>query len=495
MMKQPYNCTKPGNLFVGYNRFIHEILSGLRNGHSFALIGGRRCGKTSLLIQIEKKLSADGLEPFQVQAHRFSIQRFDKLSAEHIFGYIYKAIAKGCSLDDWPNSTPRGAYQAFLELLEKGRSVLVSQKGEDWLVVLLIDELDAAIKCLLDDDDTFFQNLRHLLMDSPFCRHLRIVASGATEMASLISSGSSPLNNLRHKYLRVLTEKHARELVQAGFEDDYEERHLYKLTGRHPYLLQGLLEKLWEQRPDCWQKGIINQVAMAFLKEHKDFVHWLDHFGPAEIAVYRQLSSAPNETLSFTALKNQLPLELRADIEDAITVLSYHGVIDDSDPEEPEIAGSLFKNWFHNKVGPERVSEQRPSMPAPSIPASNGQKVHVEIHQEIVGTAVRYGLSAEDVKKMMEVLGELKQDIDALPVDRGTKLRAKHLLDSASIELAAPEKGIQPEKGKVKAAIEESAGILKSAGTATEQLSRFIKKAQDLAPLLGQSMEWLGTLF
>ncbi len=489
-MLQPYNCTIPGNLFVGYTRFIQEIINGLRNGNSFALVGGRRCGKTSLLMQIEKVLTANGLAPFKVQMHRFSIQRFDHLSVERLFEFIYGLITAGCEADEWPDQIPRGAYQTFLDLLEKARGVLSQDKGDDWLAVLLVDELDAAITRL--PDDTFFQNLRHLLMDSSFCRHFRVVASGAKEMASLISSGSSPLNNLRHKYLRILSAKHARELIQAGFGDEYEEDHLFKLTGRHPYLLQGLMEKLWDHRPDCWHKRIVKTAARDFLKEHKDFTHWLYHFGSTEKAVYHQLACAPDGAISFSELKNKIPCQLRTEVDDAITVLSYHGVIDDSDPEDPELTGSMFKKWFLNKVEPEVVSEPVPTKTAPS---STGPHVHVEINPVIHGATIHQGLSAAQVVEMIAALRDLKQNIDALPVDEGFKLRAKHVLDSASIELKAPASGNQPEKGKVKAAIEESAGILKAAGTTTEHLTNFIKKAQALAPLLGQSMGWVSTLF
>jgi hypothetical protein len=364
-MEQPYNCTKPGNLFVGYTRFIQEMLNGLRNGHSFALIGGRRCGKTSVLKQIEKVLTADGLEPFQVQVHHFSIHEFNHLSVEELFAFIYTRIAAGCPVDAWPEVMPRGAYQTFLGLLEISRSVLAEEKGSDWLAVLLIDELDAAITRL--PDDTFFQNLRHCLMDSPFSCHFRVVASGAKEMASLIYSGSSPLNNLLHRYLRILSAKHARQLVQAGFGDAYEEDYLFKLTGRHPYLLQGLLEMLWDRRPGSWQKSTIKQAARDFLKEHKDFSHWLNTFGATEKAVYHQLTCAPGGTLSYSELKNKIHWKLRPDVEDAITVLSYHGIIDDSDPEEPELAGAMFKNWFLDKVGPEMVYEPMPTHAAPSL--------------------------------------------------------------------------------------------------------------------------------
>ena len=63
----PYNSTKPGNLFVGYERLRDQLLSGFCNGNSFAILGGRRCGKTSLLMQIEQDLQAqaNGQRPHQ----------------------------------------------------------------------------------------------------------------------------------------------------------------------------------------------------------------------------------------------------------------------------------------------------------------------------------------------------------------------------------------------------------------------------------------------
>ncbi|MDJ0783093.1 MAG: hypothetical protein QNJ22_14045 [Desulfosarcinaceae bacterium] len=492
-MTNPYNCTKPGNLFVGYARLIQEIINGLRNGHSYALIGGRRCGKTSLLMQLEKILNSGGLESYAAQVHRFSIQRFDTLSVAGLFGFIYATVTAGCDVPAWPERTPRGVYQTFLDLLETHQATLVDAKGARWLAILLVDELDAAIKRL--PDDVFFQNLRHLLMDSPFHPHFRVVASGATEMAGLIYSGSSPLNNLRHKYLRILSAKQARKLLTAGFAETYETEVLFKLTGRHPYLLQGLLEKLWDQRPDCWDKATVRQAGKDFLREHRDFTHWLEDFDPAACAVYRQLAQAPGHALSFTQLREQVPPEVRTEVEDAITVLSYHGVIDDTDPDEPELAGTLFKNWFLNRTEP-ATCELAPTGATASTGNSGGHpEIHVQVNPVIHGATIEQTFSAEQVTQMQETIASLKRTIEELPIEKSAKLRAQHALDEADIELQAPATSGQPQTGTIKSAIEHSADILKSAGTATDHLNTFIQKANRIGPVLGQSMGWLSSLF
>jgi hypothetical protein len=108
-------------------------------------------------------------------------------------------------------STPERAYQDFLAQLDAVKLLLDRQYGPDWLVILLIDELDAAVDKLTDDH--FFQNLRHLLMVSCYRSHFRLVVSGVQEMVRLTTSGSSPLNNLRNRYLRILTISEAQQLI------------------------------------------------------------------------------------------------------------------------------------------------------------------------------------------------------------------------------------------------------------------------------------------
>ncbi|NJL59620.1 MAG: hypothetical protein HC887_08230 [Desulfobacteraceae bacterium] len=56
-------------------------------------------------------------------------------------------------------------------MMDKAAPKLTQKYGADWLMILMIDELDAALTELADDQ--FFQNLRNLLMESRFNRHFR----------------------------------------------------------------------------------------------------------------------------------------------------------------------------------------------------------------------------------------------------------------------------------------------------------------------------------
>jgi hypothetical protein len=354
----PYNCTTPGNLFVGYEELRRKILNGFRNGNSYAILGGRRCGKTSLLIQIEKDLQAEGLPHFTPLPRFFTIQEFGRWTSDQLFERIYGLVIQDVAAEPWKSGGDGREYQGFLEHLRAAKPLLDQHYGSDWLVILLIDELDAAISKL--PDDTFFQNLRTLLMTSDFHRHFRLVATGVKGMANLIFSAVSPLNNLRHAYLRVLTSEEAGQLITSGFGGGLEMEVEYRLlqqTGKHPYLLQGVLEKLWEHRT-ALDTQAVKDASRKFLREHHDFQYWLDTFDSAEHAVYQLLSESTQETLHFSELRQRMPPELAPKTDRALSVLSYHGVIDDSYPNEPHIAGTLFRDWYSDNCPKSPQSEQ-----------------------------------------------------------------------------------------------------------------------------------------
>lgn len=147
----PYNCTKPHNLFVGYERLRQELLTGFINGNSYALLGGRRCGKTSFLMQIEEDIEEKGLAPFHPLPRRFSVQELEILTPALLFEKIYHRVVQGVEAKTWKNDEQGREYQNFLKHLDNAESLLNNKYGSDWLVILLIDELDGAISSLPDD--------------------------------------------------------------------------------------------------------------------------------------------------------------------------------------------------------------------------------------------------------------------------------------------------------------------------------------------------------
>jgi hypothetical protein len=360
--ENPYNSTKPGNLFVGYERLRSQLLNGFRNGNSFAVLGGRCCGKTSLLMQIAQDLQAHDLTPFRPLPRLLDVQGLDRVTASLLFEAIYRLVIQEVEASPWMPGEFGREYQNFLDHLDAAKPLLDQRYGSNWLIILLIDELDAAIAKL--PDDQFFQNMRNLLMVSRFYRHFRLVTSCMREMSGLFSSEGSPLNHLRNRHLGVLASTQARQLIACGFPDGLDpevESFLFQLTGRHPYLLQGVLENLWEDQAEI-DKQAIRQAAREFMNQHATFYRWLDAFHPAEHAIYRLLSEAPDRALHIRDVRHRIDSSLAPHIDEALTVLSYHGLIDDSEPDEPQIAGMLFRDWYRdNRPGQPDGTELKPA--------------------------------------------------------------------------------------------------------------------------------------
>jgi len=109
----PYNPAKPGNLFVGYERLRQQLLNGFLNGNSFALLGGRRIGKTSLLIQIGKDLQAEGLAPFTPLPRFLNIQELGRLTPALLFERIYSLVVEEIEAKSWTGESPKEHIRIF----------------------------------------------------------------------------------------------------------------------------------------------------------------------------------------------------------------------------------------------------------------------------------------------------------------------------------------------------------------------------------------------
>ncbi|HLC16868.1 MAG TPA: hypothetical protein VJL89_11655 [Thermodesulfovibrionia bacterium] len=209
---------------------------------------------------------------------------------------------------------------------------------------------------------------------------------------------------------------------------------LFRVSGRHPFILQGLLEKLWKQNT-VWNRKSIHLATQTFLKEHKDFQHWIHTFSDADKAVYRCLIETSEDKIYESELRRKIEETLKEMIGDAIAVLSYHGVINDSD--SIQIAGTLFRDWYIKNC-----SDYSPS----------------------------------------EILKQLKSDISQLSIDKNTKNKILESLDKAL------KNG---DKNSIKSSLEIISDAIKTTDTTAESLSSIIDKLQKLGYYAGYGLGWL----
>jgi predicted nucleotide-binding protein len=346
--RNPYHASRPGNLFTGEELLRRRIVDGLANGKSFAVAGGRRCGKTSLLLQIAKDLEAETDETTTFLPRLLDIQGEIPHSPAEFFGSLASLLTQGTSLDAWRNrDTSQPAYQSFLAWAQCSCAGLSTVHGPHWVCVFLIDELEVAAGTLPSDE--CFHNLRHLLMTSPLASRVRTVVSGTGALSRLIGRGS-PLNNLEPEALSFLADCDAKALMAAGFDAAMSidlQTQLIALTGGHPWILQAVLGYLWDQRATVDADSIASAVR-RFVRDRDDvFVTWIKSFGGAGQDAFGFIARA-NQPVRSRELRAVLPAD--STVDGVLRVLGYHGVIVESADGGVLPNGTVFKDWFQQNV-------------------------------------------------------------------------------------------------------------------------------------------------
>ena len=347
--RNPYSVSRPGNLFTGYERLRRRIIDGLGNGHSYAITGGRRCGKTSLLLQIAKDLEAKTGGTLQFLPRFLDLQGAIPHSNAEFFMSIAKLLVQGTNAPVWnPADTAQSSYQSFLAWVQSVSAEMSGVYGPNWVCVLLIDELEVAAHYLPNDE--CFHNLRHLLMTSPIATRMRVIVSGVGGLSQLIAQGS-PLNNLEPEALTFLPTEEARKLIAYGFDDRLPaelQEQVLALSGGHPWILQGILGILWEER-DALDANAVAASAARFVRNRDDvFVTWVKAFGEASKAAFSLIAEAGRDAVEVRRLRAALPQG--ATVDGVLRVLGYHGVVTERSDGHVTANGTIFRDWFRQNV-------------------------------------------------------------------------------------------------------------------------------------------------
>ena len=124
----PYDCSRPGNLFAGYGGVLREMREKLvENRRSFCVQGGRRCGKTSLLMKLGEELNASA--PAYVRWRLIDMQAIVPRRWSDLFLAFYREIVA-----EIPGAPPAPAtiqrYDPdFLNLLDAARPAMAAHLG------------------------------------------------------------------------------------------------------------------------------------------------------------------------------------------------------------------------------------------------------------------------------------------------------------------------------------------------------------------------------
>lgn len=369
-----YNLpTRPAD-FIGRWPLVDEIVADLSRPRpdSWAVIGGRRFGKSSVLKAVEARLleqiaqTAPGdqyIFPFIVDLKGSATQTEQNVYAR-IVRVLYRALSHRRDLKLDLSSTrlksvvSSGAetlsFYQFEETLDD-----LALHFEDHLgplrLVLLLDEVEATTR--FDWSETLFNQLRALIYDGPLADVVKLVLTGAGSVIQVRHEGSPLLNAVKITHLAVLPEPDLQTLIARGGEiPDKTSAAVRAQSAGHPFIAQYLLHHLWADGLAQAAPAHVEQVAHQMRQQRAaDLEGWWEAIEDGGQFVYAMLAEADqwfDEQILLAQNTGANPA-----IDQGLAVLCYHGLAI-RDPHMPRyrIGGMLFREWFSQNVIPDMAA-------------------------------------------------------------------------------------------------------------------------------------------
>lgn len=347
----PYNWQKVNiELFFGRMDLADEISSDLIKGQSFALTGGRKMGKTTLLRFVENDLIAQKeslarggflLIPVYVDTLSLKLDLDPDKLLQLIAQNINKQIASRLDTKDAPKEFPVSVAR-FEDYLLETQSNLSKYRIQ---IIFLIDEIEPILNT--EWGKGFFSYLRHLLQNCSMSSYLSAIFSGASEMDEIARDIGSPLSNILDWHeLGLFSIEDTRSLMTIPVNYQWEEyfvHAVYEKTGGHPFLIQYVMQDICNHEITDNKIELLKGAEKKVLRNQKvQFENWWNKFDNTAKAIYLRLlrfGSSSNATLAS---------EFGYSWERSVSMLSHTGVVRvNSSATEP--AGTIFKVWAAEK--------------------------------------------------------------------------------------------------------------------------------------------------
>jgi AAA-like domain/CHAT domain len=366
----PYSIDQPAEaLFYGRQDQVDRFVANLTapTAGSFALIGGRRFGKTSLLHAVERQLWATILCP--PDDTYCVIPVYLNLLSDEITDWgdffllvvdsLRDQIAEHCPNiipDNWNISSPadsvRPTHRVFADKLLK-LCQSSARRNKPVRVVLLLDETEE----ILDKPwrTNLFNRLRWLIYEEQRTRnYLKIILAGSSSFYNDVRQRSSPLwGVLTFEFLTAFPEEETRRLIQEPCNGQVPEivaRDVAQCSGGHPYVVQYLMHHLWQEGLSKILPRHVDELSEQFKRERwSQLDGWRKSIGEVGCRAYSILllrADWMDEDAIRKAIGGPTP-----ELVPALTALCYHGWAIHDDDWRYCTVGELVRDWFTRNVG------------------------------------------------------------------------------------------------------------------------------------------------
>jgi ActR/RegA family two-component response regulator len=236
LMVSPFvtSAPVPNNMFFGREVELREIVEHATTAN-YALIGGRRIGKTSILYHLKLiRLLAVGLQSYYLDCST----TLDQAS-------FLEAFARVLLLDLSDRSDPFRVPQKALESFTR----LVDQVSEEEPIIILLDEVDKLILADRAAGYPLFTEFRALAQRN----QCKFVLAGERVLREALRDPAGPLFNFGSEMLvgrlgfRAVKELVTRPMKQLEIElidEGAIVRNIYDFTSGHPNVVQRLCQRL-----------------------------------------------------------------------------------------------------------------------------------------------------------------------------------------------------------------------------------------------------------
>jgi hypothetical protein len=259
MTNHPFTYTKPvtsESTFVGRKEEFDTILEGFEspNCESVGIVGGRRMGKTSLLLEVKRHLEESFRQTGGILPVFVDLQKSVPDTRRALFRSIVDELEDELAVLGAPlKIKAAGLYEGVDDKLalrdfEAALGFLILHQKSNFKLALLFDEIDLLVsrEWYLE----FLSQLRHLLTASNLSKSLVVAIAGSETLQQQLRSRGSPFQNALRKlqYLHVLPKDDLFKLIDLSprFLKRDKRHEILAATGGHPLLTQFVLAKLNE---------------------------------------------------------------------------------------------------------------------------------------------------------------------------------------------------------------------------------------------------------
>jgi WD40 repeat protein/cell division protein FtsB len=256
-------------------RAADDQLLSLCRAETFAyVLTARQMGKSSLMVNTEERLAADGIRTVEIDLTRIGV----KVTRDEWYrGILFEVqIQLGLKEDaiKWWHASKRQGLSTAQRLLLFFEQVMLVEISEP--IIIFVDEIETTLR--LDFTDDFFAAIRsvHNARSSSRFKRLAFVLIGAATPDSLIRDQQlTPFNIGQSVVLSDFTFEEALPLADglALPQEDAQRilRRVLHWSGGHPYLTQRLCRAIVEEKRVVWTEGDVDEVvARVFFDDQSD---------------------------------------------------------------------------------------------------------------------------------------------------------------------------------------------------------------------------------